>query len=36
MNSMMDWYRVGGLTTVTLAALAGFAGEILHFWNIGF
>ena len=35
-NSMMDWYRIGGLATGTLAAITGFATEILHLWKIGF
>jgi len=36
LNSMADWYRVGGLATLTLATIAGFATEIMHLWNVGF
>jgi hypothetical protein len=35
-NIMSDWYRVGGLATVTVASLTGLATEILHLWKVGF
>jgi hypothetical protein len=36
LDDMSDWYRVGGLATLTAAALMGFATEILHLWKVGF
>jgi hypothetical protein len=36
LNSISDWYRVGGLATLTLASLMGFATEIVHLWKGGF
>jgi hypothetical protein len=35
-NVTADWVRVWGLATVTVAALAGFATEILHLSQAGF
>ena len=36
LEKMSDWYRVGGLATVTFVTLMGFATEILHLWKGGF
>jgi hypothetical protein len=36
LESIADWYRVGGLATLTLIMLTGFATEILHLWKVGF
>jgi hypothetical protein len=33
---MMDWYRVWAMVVFTVAALAGFVAEIMHFCQAGF
>jgi len=35
-NTMADWYRIGGMVTLTLATLAGLATEIIHLYQAGF